>query len=165
MDFEGNNQQRLTGIGATGHTARWAPDGNWIFFTSMWPGDREIWAVTANGGDPVRVTELPSQDAHGLWSPQGDFVLYLSDHHVMWVQPFDGGERIHLFEPGDRIDYTHLSADGTRLLFTRERVEADIWLMEQAHDWRPGPRHFLDRDAPNVEVAASAVLTTIISGI
>jgi Tol biopolymer transport system component len=130
MDADGANEERLTQIGVTGHTARWSPNGNWILFTSMSTGDREIWAVPADGGEPLRLTEFPSQDAHGLWSPQGDEVFYLSDHHTLWVQPFEGGERTKVFTPGDRIDYTHLSADGTRLLFTRERVEADIWLME-----------------------------------
>lgn len=129
MNTDGGDARMLTNISVTGHTARWSPDGQWILFTSMHTGDREIWAVSHEGGEPRRLTELPSQDAHGLWSPDGSRILYLSDHHVKWVQAFDGGERIKLFEPGERIDYTHLSEDGKTLLFTREKVEGDLWLM------------------------------------
>ena len=130
MAADGSDQHVLTDIGVTGHTARWSPDGEWIQFTSMASGDREIWAVSPDGEELKRLTELPTQDAHGLWSPDGTAFLYLSDHHVKWVQPMAGGEPVKLFEPGDRIDYTHLSGDGRTLLFTRERVEGDLWIME-----------------------------------
>jgi Tol biopolymer transport system component len=130
MNADGSEARALTASDPTAHTARWSPDGEWILYTDTETGDREIWAVRPDGSEVQRLTEIPSSDAHGLWSPDGSQFLYLADHHVLWVKDFEGGEPIKLFEPGERIDYTQLSPDGSRLLFTRDRFEGDLWLME-----------------------------------
>lgn len=53
------------------------------------------------------------------------------DAGQLHVTEFDGtGTDSDLLDLGETIDYTHLSADGTVLLFTRERVEGDVWLIE-----------------------------------
>ncbi len=130
MDPDGSNPKRLTDTSAMGHTARWSPDGNWLLYTSLSTGDREIWAVRNDGAETIRLTDLATQDAHGLWSPDGAHFLYLSDHQKLFVKGFPDGEAQKIFDLGETIDYTHLSDDGTVLLFTREKFESDLWSME-----------------------------------
>lgn len=130
MAVDGSSAVRLTSIGALGHTARWSPDDNWLLFTSVAEGDRDIWAVSRDGSDLRRLTDAPTQDAHGLWSPDGKTVLYLSDHQKMFARPFATNEHRLLFDLGETIDYVHLSPDGTTFVFTRQKIESDIWLIE-----------------------------------
>ncbi len=132
METDGSTPRQLTDIGATGHTARWSPDGEWLLFTSLAGGDRNVWAVSSRGGEPRRLTAESTQEAHGLWTADGKTVLYLTDHRSLRAIPFDGGEPTLLFDagPGERIDYVHLSRDGRHLLFTFQRTEGDLWLIE-----------------------------------
>jgi len=130
MNVDGSAARQLTEIGMLGHTARWSPDANWLLFTSIAEGDRDIWAVRQDGKELLRLTKATTQDAHGLWSPDGKSVLYLSDHQKVYARPFDTDEHRLLFDLGERIDFVHLSSDGQTFVFTRQKVEGDIWLIE-----------------------------------
>jgi Tol biopolymer transport system component len=131
MNVDGSDARQLSNIGTLGHDARWSPDGNWLLFTSLDSGNRDEWAVRSDGSELRRLTDGPTQDAHGLWSPDGTQVLYLTDHRSLHVTAFDGtGDDRVLMDLGETIDYTHLPSDGSILLFTREQVEGDVWLIE-----------------------------------
>ncbi|MFQ5890672.1 MAG: hypothetical protein ACE5JR_11550 [Gemmatimonadota bacterium] len=132
MAADGSERRRVTDIGVTAHTARWSPDGQWILFTSMAEGDRDIYVVRPADGLTRRLTDQPSQDAHGLWSPDGRTVVYLADHRLVLAVPLDGGEPRLVYDPGasERIDYLHLSADGRTLIFTRQKIEGDLWRID-----------------------------------
>ena len=131
MDADGGNLKQLSRVGVTGHMARWSPDGRWIIFTSIANDDRDIWVVASDGSEQRQLTETPTQDAHPLWSPDGSFFLYLAGHASVYVQSFEeAGAAQLLYEPGERIDYTYLSADGRQLLFTLQRIEGDLWLID-----------------------------------
>ncbi len=109
---------------------RRSPDGAWLLFTSTATGNRDVWAVRADGSDLRQLTSTPTQDAHGLWSADGKHVIYLSDHQIVRVRPFDEDIHEKVFDLGETIDHTHLSTDGRTFFFTREKIEGDIWLME-----------------------------------
>lgn len=130
MGADGSNPRQVTTISVTGHTARWSPDGKWILFTSISGGDRNIWAVSPDGSELRQLTSAPTQDAHGLWSPDGSWFLYLSGHRTIHAAPLDGDQTVLVYDPGERIDYTHITRDGRGILFTRERIEGDLWLLE-----------------------------------
>lgn len=130
MNADGSDAQQLTSISTVGHTARWSPDDEWLLFTSTAEGDRDVWAVRADGSELRRLTDAPTQDAHGLWSADGRNVLYLSDHRTMYATDFEIGGHRELFDLGERIDFVHLSRDGRKFQFTRQRIEGDIWLID-----------------------------------
>ncbi len=50
--------------------ASWSPDGQWIAFES-WRDDanHDIYIMTANGGQPNRLTSDPANDYHAAWRP------------------------------------------------------------------------------------------------
>lgn len=131
MNADGSNPRRITDVGVTAHTARWSPDGEWILFTSMDEGTRDIWVVRPANGETRRLTEGAGQNAHPLWSADGTFVLFLADHRIVRAVPLGGGESRVVFDPNeDRIDFAHLSRDGTQLFFTVREVEGDLFLLE-----------------------------------
>ncbi|MEP7293876.1 MAG: hypothetical protein ABI835_18960, partial [Chloroflexota bacterium] len=48
---------------------RYTPDGAWITFTAVTPSSRSLWAIPAEGGDPV-VIASGGIYTHGTWQPQ-----------------------------------------------------------------------------------------------
>lgn len=130
MRVDGSEARQLTDISALGHTARWSPDDRWLLFTSNAAGNRDVWAVSNDGSELRQLTTGPTQDAHGLWSPDGETVLYLADHQKVFALNFANGDERLVFDLGETIDYTHLSPDGRTFVFTREKVESDIWMIE-----------------------------------
>jgi Tol biopolymer transport system component len=47
---------------------RYTPDGQWIVFTAVVPGSRSLWAIPAEGGEPI-VLALGGFFTHGAWQP------------------------------------------------------------------------------------------------
>lgn len=47
---------------------RYTPDGKWIMFTAVLPNSRELWAIPADGGDPIVIIAGGIQ-LHGVWQP------------------------------------------------------------------------------------------------
>jgi serine/threonine protein kinase len=52
----------------------WSPDGQWIAVAAATPEGPRIFKIPAQGGEPVKLTSLPSYDP--VWSPAGDRILY-----------------------------------------------------------------------------------------
>jgi Tol biopolymer transport system component len=130
MDVDGGNAMRLTDISTIGHTARWSPDDQWLLFTSLSAGNRDVWAVSSDGERLRQITTADSQDAHGLWLPDSKTILYLADHRQVFATDLDGSEHRLVLDLQERIDYMHVSPDGETLVFTRRKVESDIWMIE-----------------------------------
>jgi Tol biopolymer transport system component len=55
---------------------RWSPDGDWIAFVRRIEGRSDIWAMSADGGEPVQLTELGDVTAPE-WSPDGNFIGFM----------------------------------------------------------------------------------------
>ena len=62
----------------------WSPQGDVIMFTRYAPDDRfpydefDIYTIRADGTDLQRLTDAEGNEAHSLWSPDGDSILFSS---------------------------------------------------------------------------------------
>jgi len=64
-----------------------SPDGSRIAFTTGAPNyDREIWTMSAQGGDPQRVLEAGENEslANVQWSPEGERIAYAKGRQTRW---------------------------------------------------------------------------------
>ena len=68
------------GFGARGgqQPAR-SPDGTRVAFVSLRDGNREIYVMDADGGDPVNLTRHDAYDSSPAWSPDGRRIVFESD--------------------------------------------------------------------------------------
>ena len=75
VSVDGSGLRRLTTHPAGSHAARWAPDGQVIYFLSGRSESSQVWKIAADGGEAEQVTDLPV-DAEG-------FLLSLDEAHLL----------------------------------------------------------------------------------
>lgn len=56
-----------------------SPDRRWIAFATFAEGEADIWVVSAEGGDPIRLTNGRHLSQYPQWFPSGDRIVFLSD--------------------------------------------------------------------------------------
>jgi Tol biopolymer transport system component len=56
----------------------WSPKGDLIDFTSFRDGDFEIYTIRPDGSGVRRLTHTGGNDAHGIWSPDGQWIVFSS---------------------------------------------------------------------------------------
>jgi Tol biopolymer transport system component len=139
-----------------------APPGGRIAFESTRDGNREIYAMNADGTGQVNLTNNPAYDANPSWSPDGSKIAFVSDrdgNREIYAMNADGTGQVNLTNnPADdwRVGAINdwapaWSPDGSRILFATDRDgNEEIYVMNADgsgqtnltnradDDWRPG---------------------------
>jgi WD40-like Beta Propeller Repeat len=147
---DGTNQRLLIGGGAWQWLPHWSPDGAWITYTIDGPGgpgagaglrgsnsqfllgqvfgqppsvspDVDVWRIRADGtGAPEKIIDGPADDRAGVYSPDGQHILFDSTrdggHTAIFVAEADGSNPVRATFLGDDWGGTW-SPDGTRIAF------------------------------------------------
>ncbi|MBU0616389.1 MAG: prolyl oligopeptidase family serine peptidase, partial [Planctomycetes bacterium] len=79
VHVDGSGLRRLTTHPAGSHAARWAPDGQVIYFLSGRSESSQVWKIAADGGEAEQVTDLPLDVEGFLLSPNGMHLLLAID--------------------------------------------------------------------------------------
>jgi tricorn protease len=129
---EGGNARRLTSLGNELYP-KFSPDGKWIAFTGEYDGNPDVYVVSAEGGEPKRLTFHPSNDIVLGWTPDGKNILFRSDRFsappgrftkLFLVSP-QGGTAKPLQVP--RGDLTSFSPDGSKIAYIETSQEFRTW--------------------------------------
>ena len=142
VPVSGGQARRLTSHIGFEAFARYSPDGKTIAFTGEYDGNREVYKIPAEGGEPVRLTWTSTnpRDDFGdrmgpnnivmAWNPDGKSIIYrnrISDGFSgkLWTVSPDGGmpEEVPLPEGG----WCSYSADGKKLAYNRVMREFRTW--------------------------------------
>ena len=138
----GGEARRLTSHVGYELFARFSPDGRTIAFTGEYDGNREVYLIPAEGGQPRRLTYTSTNarddvgDRMGpnnivmAWTPDGSGVVYrnrIGDGFQgrLWTAPVEGGmpQALPLPEGG----FCSYSPDGTKLAYNRVFREFRNW--------------------------------------
>ena len=118
---EGGDAQRLVTGSDRLDGPVFSPDGTMIAYTGNYHGNRDVYVVSASGGEPRRLTYHPGQDIAVGWTPDGQNVLFASprasysDPLQLFTMPVGGGFPTELPLPmGSTGSY---SPDGTHLAY------------------------------------------------
>ena len=94
-----------------------------VLFVSMRDGNKEIYAMSADGIEERRLTVEPAEDSSPVWSSDGASILFQSTRSgksEIWVMNADGSEPRRVTETTTRDSDPAWSMDGTRIAFVRE---------------------------------------------
>ena len=139
----GGDARRLTSDDGLELFPKFSPDGKWIAYCGEYGGNRQIYVISADGGQPRQLTfyndignNIPPRGGIDNrvvdWSPDGKYILFLP-HRLPWsdrmpvpyVIPAAGGMETQLAIPeGSGGSY---SPDGTKIAYTPIEREFRTW--------------------------------------
>ncbi|MEZ4457476.1 MAG: S9 family peptidase [Gemmatimonadales bacterium] len=76
---DGSTRELTRGTAGSDFQPRWARDGRTLFFLSTRSGAPQVWRIRTDGGEPVRITNLPTGVNQFWWSPDTTAVFVASD--------------------------------------------------------------------------------------
>ncbi|MCQ2110133.1 MAG: PDZ domain-containing protein [Bacteroidaceae bacterium] len=142
VSINGGKAQRLTSHVGYEMFARFSPDGKSIAFTGEYDGNREVYLIPSQGGEPVRLTYTATNSRDDLsdrmgpnnvvmtWNPDGKSIMFrnrISDGFSgkLWSVSVEGAmpEELPLPEGG----FCSWSPDGKQLAYNRVFREFRTW--------------------------------------
>ena len=167
VDGEG----RITGSG-TGH-ARVIASTQWgradttdvfvlgsLLFTSSRTGSADLFATNPDApGDPVTITDAPSNEGMGAWSPDGSRIVYVSDrdgNYELYVADASGGNPRRLTTTPDLAELTpKWTPDGRQIVYVVQAAggRMQVWIVEA--DGTGARALTTDADGANLDPAVS----------
>ena len=136
----GEKRQRLAGDAAQ---PAWSPDGRRIAYWANTAGQRDLWTVAVDKGEPVAVTADGATDWSPEWSPDGRWLYFSSDRagsmnlFRVAIDPATGGASgapEQMTTSVGNLGWFRFSADGRRLVAAAYERSADLHL----HRLAPG---------------------------
>jgi Tol biopolymer transport system component len=132
VDALGTTATQLT-TGAANGKPVWSPEGERIAFLSLRDGQRELYAMAADGSEQVNLTNDASFDALAAWSADGTQIAFVSDRsgdREIYTMAVDGSDVVRLtHDPGEDSNpsWAH---DDTDIMFTSDRGgNVDVYAM------------------------------------
>jgi len=115
----------------------WSPGGERIAFWGLpyGSGQRDLWTIDAEGGEPVRVTDDIHTDWCPKWSPDGRWLLFTSDRGGtmnLWRVPIDEasgrveGDPQPVTAPAVLTGSFDIAGDGANLVFESISIRSAI---------------------------------------
>ena len=114
-----------------------SPDGKWVAYTLSTTDiaadkrDSDVWMVSFDGKESLRVTSSPESENAPKWSPDGKYLSFLSSRPgkakgtQVWIIDRRGGEAQQLTDVKGRIGSYDWSPNSKRLVLTMTEVEED----------------------------------------
>jgi Tol biopolymer transport system component len=118
---DGTGASPLTAAPGRAFVPSWSPDRTRIAFASdRASGEFNIWTASADGSNPVRLTDVAG-DRSASWSPDGTRLVIssLTGQPGLYVVNSDGTDRVRITD-GPTDAYPAWSPDGTRIMFARD---------------------------------------------
>ncbi|MEE8422722.1 MAG: protein kinase [Dehalococcoidia bacterium] len=123
MNSDGSDVRRLANI--PGQGPDWFPDGTRIAFFSIDAASNfDVYVVTIEGGEVVRLTDDAAVDTQPAWSPDGQRIAFQSDRSgngEIYVMNADGTEPVRLTNNPAEDTEPSWSPDGRQIVFRSSR--------------------------------------------
>jgi tricorn protease len=127
---EGGEARQLTTGGHEGGPI-FSPDGKWLAFTGEYDGNIDVFVMSAEGGEPRRLTWHPGVDVAVGWTPDGKKVLFRSGREAyadidrLYTVPAEGGVPEAL--PMWRAEVGWYSPDASRIAYVPNLKWQNAW--------------------------------------
>ncbi|HEX9800318.1 MAG TPA: LpqB family beta-propeller domain-containing protein [Thermoanaerobaculia bacterium] len=156
----------------------WSPDGRRLAYWANTAGQRDVWTIGVEGGEPAVVTRDLATDWSPEWSPDGRWLYFASDRaggmnlFRVAIETATGrvaGAPVQRTTSVGSLGWFRFSADGRRLVASAHELSAELELfrltpgaeptLEPLRTLRPRSLHWC-RIAPDAEWLACATIGT-----
>jgi Tol biopolymer transport system component len=99
----------------------YAPDGEWVAFTSNRSGNNDIWEVSTKSGAVRRLTDDPAEDFDPAFTSDGKHLLFSSNrsgHFEIWIAERDGDGARRVSADGVDAENPTATPDGQWIVYT-----------------------------------------------
>jgi Tol biopolymer transport system component len=96
-----------------------SPDAKWLVYTGQRDGELDIYKISADGGDEIRLTTAKGVDDGPEYTPDGQWVYFNSTRSGLmqiWRMKPDGTEQQRITNDGFNNWFPHPSPDGRTLV-------------------------------------------------
>jgi len=139
------------------HTSpAWSPDGRTICYA----GSKNLWLVSADGGEATRLTHTGTADQNPVWSPDGRFIFFSSFRDQilsLWCMRIADGSVRRLTAGTSDEDQPSLSGDGRLLAYSVSHTNPDIEVLDRKTGLRTRILGGADEEYPVMAPDASSV--------
>ncbi|MGZ3467988.1 MAG: TolB family protein [Gemmatimonadaceae bacterium] len=115
----GGTPRRITAKGPS-YLHGWSPDGRWLVFVGQRNGDFDVYRISANGGNEIRLTTTRGLDDGPEYSPDGKYIYFCSTRSgrmQIWRMRPDGSDQTQITNDGFNNWFPHISPDGKSMVF------------------------------------------------
>jgi serine/threonine protein kinase/Tol biopolymer transport system component len=107
-----------------------SPDEERIAFIAKENEQSDIWVVSKDGGQPVRITNDEFVEGYLVWHPDGQRIIYDSVRNgisQIFAVRLDGNLPEQLIFSDNSNYISDVSPDGKQILYNSQQDDADIW--------------------------------------
>jgi Tol biopolymer transport system component len=104
----------------------YAPDGDWVAFTSNRDGNLDLWKLSTRTGAIARVTEHPAEDWDPAFTADGRRMVWSSNRtgrFEIWMGDADGSNPRQVSHDGSSAQNPTATPDGAWITFTSDRPQ------------------------------------------
>lgn len=119
LPVQGGKPKRLTAKGPS-YLHGWSPDNKFLIYTAERNGDYDIYKISANGGEEMRLTEAKGLDDGSEYTPDGKYIYFNSVRSgamQIWRMKPDGSEPEQITNDEFNNWFPHISPDGKWIVF------------------------------------------------
>ena len=110
----------LTRGGSVDRQPVYAPDGEWVAFTSNRSGNQDVWELSTKTGAVRRLTEDPSDDFDPAFTRDGRSLIFSSNrsgHFEVWMAARDGSGARRVTDDGVDAENASATPDGRWIVY------------------------------------------------
>ncbi|WP_164997775.1 TolB family protein [Methanolobus psychrotolerans] len=129
MDRDGNNGLKLTET-TDSRAPSVSPDGTRLAYASRASGNYDIWVMTTDGTDKVRLTDAAVDESSPSWSPDGSTIVYSSMGDILTIG-IDAVRPVKLTNDSYNNVEPAYSPDGKIIAYASDLGgDYDLWIMD-----------------------------------
>jgi Tol biopolymer transport system component len=131
IPLEGGAARWLTRGNGTDRQPVYAPDGEWVLFSSIRGGGMDVWAVSTKSGALRRLTDDEANDWDPALTADGKKLLWTSDrtgHFEIWMAEADGSGARQVSNDGVDAEDPVATPDGRWIVYvSRNQEKLGLW--------------------------------------
>ena len=114
----GGTPKRIT-ANSPSYLHGWSPDKQWLIYTGLRNNELDIYKISAEGGDEIRLTTADGVDDGSEYTPDGQWIYFNSTRTgrmQIWKMKPDGSEQTQVTNDAFNNWFPHIAPDGKSMV-------------------------------------------------